>query len=182
MKGIVMNLLGEMVEQQFGMAEWNNILQDAGLTGAYTSSSLYDDNELYTLIGVMSKRQRVTADDLVYMFGQKMFPAFYLRYPELINQSKDFLTLLESIDSEIHVEVNKLHPGVITPKFRHRRLNDLQLILEYYSERKLCRLAEGLIDGAAKHYEQPYDLVHSPCTLHDGDHCGFLISLRSGNA
>jgi predicted hydrocarbon binding protein len=181
MKGIVMNLLGEMVEQQFGMAEWNNVLQDAGLSGAYTSSALYDDCELDTLVSVISKRHQVPAEDLVFAFGRSMFPAFHHRYPELINQFENFMSLLESIDSVIHVEVNKLHPGAITPIFRHTRLNDQQLILEYFSTRKLCRLAEGLIDAAAEHFGQPYDLVHSPCAQHGGDHCGFLISLRSEN-
>jgi predicted hydrocarbon binding protein len=181
MKGIVMNLLGEMVEQQFGMAEWNNVLEDAGLSGAYTSSALYDDSEFNTLVGVISMRQQMPVDDLVFAFGKSMFPAFYHRYPELINPCENFLKLLESIDSEIHVEVNKLHPGAITPIFRHKRLSDQQLILEYFSARKLCRLAEGLIDAAAEHYGQPYDIVHSPCARHGGDYCSFLISLRSGN-
>jgi hypothetical protein len=181
MKGIVMNLLAELVENQFGMAEWNAVLKDAGFTGAYTSSSLYPDGEMLALVGVISKRNQVPVDDLVFAFGRFMFPAFYRRYPALINQFDNFLVFLESIDSVIHVEVNKLHPGSITPVFRHQRLSDHQIRLEYHSERQLCRLAEGLIDAAAEHYKQPYDLVHSPCLRHGGPHCGFLISLRSEN-
>jgi hypothetical protein len=178
MKGIVMNLLAEMVESEFGMAEWNEVLQDAGLTGAYTSTGLYSDSELSTLAGFLSKRNQVPLDDLVFAFGRFIFPAFYQRYPALIDQFDSLLELLEALDLVIHVEVNKLHPGAVPPDFRCQRLSDHQVLLEYHSERQLCRLAEGMIEAAAEHYKQPYDLVHSPCLRHAGDHCGFLISLR----
>ena len=63
----------------------------------------------------------------------------------------------------IHVEVAKLYPGAVTPGFSESRRDDKTLHLTYTSERKLCRLAEGLIDGAAKHYGDDYVLTHSPC-------------------
>ncbi|MFT7131740.1 MAG: hypothetical protein ACI81O_000446 [Cyclobacteriaceae bacterium] len=33
MKGIIMNLLAEMVESHLGMEEWNKVLKAAGLDG-----------------------------------------------------------------------------------------------------------------------------------------------------
>jgi hypothetical protein len=177
MKGIIMNLLAEMVETTYGMAEWNDLLNDAGLSGVYTSASLYPDSEIMTLVDLLSKRKQVPVNDLVFAFGQFMFPAFHKRYPQLIDQFDDFLTLLESIDSVIHVEVNKLHPDAVTPVFRHERLNDHTIRLEYQSKRQLCRLAEGLIDGASQHFKQPMHLLHDPCSRDGADHCGFLVSL-----
>ena len=41
MKGIVMNILADMVEQQFGMSEWNEILSEIDAAGAYTAAVLY---------------------------------------------------------------------------------------------------------------------------------------------
>ena len=54
-------------------------------------------------------------------FGQFMFPAFYKRYPQLIDGHSNMLDFLESLDSVIHVEVVKLYPGAITPGFEPDR-------------------------------------------------------------
>jgi predicted hydrocarbon binding protein len=183
MKGIVMTLLAEMVENQLGMEEWNQVLKVAGLDGIYTSSVFYADAELLGLVSIISERNKIPADDLLFTFGEFMFPGFIARYPYLIEKVSDFLSLLESIDSVIHVEVKKMHPDATPPVFRHSRLGDNVLMLEYYSERRLCRLAEGLIAGAAQFYNVSYSLAHEPCLHRGDDHCGFLICLdASGSA
>jgi hypothetical protein len=96
----------------------------------------------------------------------------------LIDGHANMLDFLEGLDSVIHVEVAKLYPGAVTPGFSESRRDDKTLHLTYTSERKLCRLAEGLIDGAATHYGNDYELTHSPCYNEGGDHCGLLISLN----
>ena len=178
MKGIVMNILAEMVETQLGLEEWNAVLDEAEEPGIYTSTALYDDARLLKLVGIISNRNGIPANDLVFAFGQYMFPAFYQRYPELIDGHDNMLDFLESLDAVIHVEVVKLYPGAITPGFEPDRRSPNVLHLKYESDRNLCRLAEGLIEGAAKYFKHSYDLVHEPCG-HDGaDHCGFLVRLE----
>ena len=178
MKGVVMNILAEMVETQLGLEEWNGVLDEAGETGIYTSTALYDDARLLKLVGIISTRNGIPADDLVFAFGQYMFPAFYQRYPALIDGHDNMLDFLESLDAVIHVEVVKLYPGAITPGFEPDRRSQDVLHLKYESDRNLCRLAEGLIDGAAKHFEHSYGLVHEPCAHRGADHCGLLVSLE----
>ncbi|MDA8962480.1 heme NO-binding domain-containing protein [Congregibacter sp.] len=174
-----MNMLAEMVEDQLGLQEWNDVLLHANLDGVYTSSGLYHDSEMLKLVSIISERNNIPADDLVFAFGQFMLPGLVQRYPYLIEPMPDFLSFLESIDDVIHVEVKKLHPGAITPVFNHKRLAPHQLLLNYRSSRKMCQLAEGLISGAAKHFDTQYDLQHNPC-LHTGaDHCGFLITVNA---
>ena len=178
MKGIVMNILAEMVETQLGLEEWNAVLDEADESGIYTSTALYDDVRLLKLVGVISTRNDIPANDLVFAFGQYMFPAFYHRYPELIDGHANMLDFLESLDGVIHVEVVKLYPGAITPGFEPDRRSSKVLHLKYESDRNLCRLAEGLIDGAAKHFDHNYTLVHEPCAHRGADHCGILVSLE----
>ena len=43
MKGVVMNLLADMVETQLGMDEWNAVLDEAGEDGIYTATSIYEE-------------------------------------------------------------------------------------------------------------------------------------------
>jgi len=177
MKGIVMNLLAEMVESQLGIEEWDAVLDTADESGVYTATAIYEDARLLNLVSILSERNGIPANDLVFAFGQFMFPAFYQRYPSLIENHDNMLDFLESLDSVIHVEVVKLYPGAITPGFEPDRKSATQLFLKYESERNLCRLAEGLIDGAAKHFQHEYTLTHAPCA-HDGaDYCGLLVDI-----
>ena len=177
MKGIVMNILAEMVETQLGLEEWNTVLDEADESGIYTSTAIYDDERLLNLVGILSQRNNIPASDLVFAFGQFMFPAFYKRYPQLIDGHANMLDFLESLDSVIHVEVVKLYPGAITPGFEPDRRSQDQLFLKYESDRNLCRLAEGLIDGAASHFGHDYTIAHEPCAHHGADHCGLMVSL-----
>lgn len=179
MKGIVMNLLAEMVETQLGIDEWNQVLDAADESGIFTATAIYEDARLLQLVSILSERNHIAVDDLVFSFGQFMFPAFYARYPNLIDHHDNMLDFLESLDSVIHVEVVKLYPGAITPGFKPDRQNANRLFLKDESKRNLCRLAEGLIDGAAQHFSHQYRLTHSPC-LHEGaDHCGLLIDIAA---
>ena len=177
MKGIVMNLLAEMVEQKFGLEEWNAILEQAGYQGAYTSAGIYEDSELLDLVGVISSRSGISVDDLVFAFGEFMFPMFVERYPDLVDKNMHFLDFLETIDDIIHVEVKKLYPDAITPAFENLRHEPNKLELRYRSERQMCLLAEGLIKGAAEHFESAYQLSHSPCLKQGADYCGLVVEV-----
>ena len=177
MKGVVMNLLNEMVEETFGIEEWNAVLDEAGVSGAYTAAGLYEDAELLSLVSIISQRKDIPVPDLVYAFGEFMFPQFVKRYPGLIDSSMDFLDFLETIDGVIHVEVKKLYPDAITPAFQYERQAENKLLLNYSSSRQMCELAEGLIAGAATHFGVSYELSHSPCMHNGADHCGLLVTV-----
>ena len=81
MKGIVMNILAEMVETQLGLEEWNTVLDEADESGIYTSTAIYDDERLLNLVGILSQRNNIPASDLVFAFGHFMFPAFLQALP-----------------------------------------------------------------------------------------------------
>ena len=129
MKGVVMNLLADMVETQLGMQEWNDVLDEAGEDGVYTATSLYEDERLLNLVGIISRRNDIPVPDLVFAFGQFMFPAFYDRYPQLIDGHANMLEQCQV-------------PGAVTPGFSESRRDDKTLHLTYTSERKLCGLAD----------------------------------------
>lgn len=175
MKGIVMNLLNEMVEQELGLAEWNAALEATGYSGVYTAAGLYEDAELLSLVSVVSERSGISVPDLVFAFGKFMFPQFVERYPELVAEDLNFLDFLTTIDDVIHVEVKKLYPDAVIPGFEYTRRSENELELRYRSDRKLCKLAEGLIAGAAEHFSAEYQLEHDPCMLDGADHCGLLV-------
>lgn len=55
MKGIVFDLLEEIVVREHGDQMWDLLLEEAGVLGAYTTLGNYPDEELTALIAAASK-------------------------------------------------------------------------------------------------------------------------------
>ena len=50
MKGIIFNLLEEVVVDAHGERVWDTLLDEAGVSGVYTSLGSYDDAEIMSLV------------------------------------------------------------------------------------------------------------------------------------
>lgn len=167
MKGVIFNLLSELVQENFGLEVWDGLLQEAGQDGVYVSSESYPDEMLFSLVAIASEKSGIPANDLVRLFGEYMFPHFYKQNPHFFSADMTLKEFLLSVDRVIHVEVRKLQPDANLPKFEYVDEDDKELTMFYSSPRKLCMLAEGLIAGAAKHFNTEYSLSHDEC-MHDG--------------
>ena len=177
MKGIVFNYLGEMVEEQFGLEAWDSLLQSTGLNGHFIASDTYPDEQLFALVAAASEATGIDSKDLIREFGRFMLPNFKATNPQFFEGQTCLKEFLLTVDRVIHVEVRKLHPGAILPEFTYEDEADSELTMHYSSPRKLCFLAEGLIDASAEHFNTKYELNHSQC-MHDGaDHCTFKLKI-----
>jgi predicted hydrocarbon binding protein len=87
-----------------------------------------------------------------------------------------FKPFLLTLDQVIHVEVRKLYSDAGLPEFKYQDENDNELVMLYRSPRKLCALAEGLMAGAAKHFNSDYQLKHDICMHNGDDHCRFELT------
>ncbi|MBA2353710.1 MAG: heme NO-binding domain-containing protein [Acidobacteria bacterium] len=168
MKGIVFNLLEEVVSRRYGDDTWDQLLDAAGLDGAYTSLGNYPDAQLFALVAAASTALDVPAHAVVRWFGREAIPLMAQKYPVFFDrhtQTRPFLTTLNSI---IHPEVRKLYPGADVPDFVMDSSSPDLLRMDYMSARKLCAFAEGLIEGAAAHFGERVSITHDRC-MHRGD-------------
>lgn len=177
MKGVVFDIFRDMVEDNYGLEGWQNILDVAGSHGIYVSTKTYEDAELIGLVSAASKITLIPVTELVFSFGEYMVPNFYKRFPHLFDDAPSFIKFLISVDQIIHVEVRKLFPGAGLPTFDYSDEKPDALTMIYKSPRKLCHLAEGLISGSAKHFKQNYKMLHDPCMHTGSDHCVFQVQL-----
>lgn len=173
MKGMVFDMLRDMVEDQYGVDGWQAVLDGAESDGMFISTETYHDQALFDLVASAADVTGIAMNDLVYSFGQYMVSQFYQRFPQFFDCDNLFSFLL-SVDHLIHVEVRKLFPDAGVPEFKYNEQLPDKLTMIYQSPRKLCRLAEGLIDGSAQHFQQPYTLTHDIC-MHKGDDCCHLL-------
>lgn len=178
MKGVVFIAFNQMVEDQVGIDTWERLLNEVmpESDGIYTSVENYPDSELFNMVGALSKIVDVPVPTLVEQFGAYMFDVLNAKYPIFSEQQADFFSFIKSIDSVIHREVKKLYDQPSLPNLDCEDINEKTLAVTYRSPRKLCFLAEGLIRGAAKHYQVKYTLSHDQC-MHDGhEHCLLMLT------
>lgn len=176
MKGIIFNVLEEMVVERAGMGAWNAILARVPEDdGVYTAGASYSDKRLYELITAVSDQLKQPVTQIVTAFGTYLFGALVRRHPIFVEQTDDFETFLRSVESVIHGEVRKLYAAPNLPSFAYESCGDSALRMHYRSPRKMCLLAEGLVQGAAQFYGKKALIEHTVCMHGGADHCELMI-------
>jgi len=178
MKGAVFTIFQEMIEDKFGMECWEELLSKSDLPseGIYTSSDTYDDQEILSLVVALSEYSNLPVPDLVEAFGRYLFPALAHSLPPSMTDYPDLWSLLDAVDSVIHVEVHKLYPDAVTPKILvTERLGEDAIKLLYQSPRKMCLLAIGLVHQAAESYGDTVTIKHECCMSEGAEHCLLIV-------
>lgn len=175
MKGIVFQLLEEVVTAHHGSDTWDDLIDAAGVDGSYTSLGNYDDQDLGKLVSAASTALKVDGADVVRWFGREALPLLAQKYPQFFEPHTSARPFVLSLNRIIHPEVRKLYPGADTPEFVFVDDGDV-LTMEYRSARRLCAFAEGLIQGAASHYKEAVTIDHPECMHRGHPHC--RIQLR----
>lgn len=175
MKGVIFNILEELVIETSGISAWNTILEKLALQGIYTAGQSYPDEELLALVGEISAALNTPAAEVVGHFGEYLFHQLNQRYPEFTANQADLKAFLRSVHDVIHVEVRKLYETPNLPTIVCHEPDADTLVMEYRSPRKLCLLAEGLIRGAARYYKTPITMTHPVCMHSGASHCDLII-------
>lgn len=168
MKGVVFNLLEQVVVRKYGEAVWDSLLDATQLSGAYTSLGSYPDAEIEKLVGAASTALNIPPTEVLRWFGRAAMPLLASHYPQLFSQRDTARSFVMSVNSIIHPEVRKLYAGAACPHFHFEETPEGALLMGYNSPRKLCALAHGFIEGAGDHYRQVMQVDHPRC-MHKGD-------------
>ena len=160
MKGIVFTEFLEMVEDRFGLLVTDKIIEEDRFDskGAYTAVGTYDHQEMVILVENVSKEVDIPVGQLFQLYGQHFFHILVESYPRFFEGIPTAFDFLKSIENHIHVEVLKLYPDAELPHFEIQDVNLDQLEMTYYSNRKLYKFAQGLIEGCLTHYNEKASL------------------------
>jgi len=175
MKGVVFNLLEETVHRAHGPDVWDALIESAGVSGAYTSLGSYPDSEVEALIAAAMQALALDRNEVLRWFGQSAVPVLAERYPAFFDGPASAREFTAGVNTIIHAEVRKLYPGAICPHFRLSDREDGRLVMDYLSIRRMCALAQGLVEGAAAWYGEVVEIDHVACTQRGDPHCSFLI-------
>ena len=182
MKGIVFNLLADLVRRDFGDDAWDDLLDVAKASGSYTSLGTYEDEEMYRLVAAASAALQRTPGDILRWYGRGAMPMLAQKYPHFFAAPESTRPFLLTLNHIIHPEVRKLYPGAEVPEFAYPDSGADTLVMEYRSARQLCMLAEGFIAGAADHFGEDVAIEQSECMHRGDDRCVFRLTFAPAAA
>lgn len=174
MKGIVFNVLESYIDEKFGAGVFDKLVEESlpDNIDPFVGPGTYPDEQLFAIVGKALEVKKLELEPVLRDFGKFMFSALAKKYPVFVEPHDNPKDFIKTIDNIIHVEVKKLFPEAVTPKFSFFNDSDKKLSLKYESARKLFALAEGLIDGAGEHYQQPIKVIRKEENLETG-YCVF---------
>ena len=186
MKGVMFNLLEEVVTTQMGEDAWDRILDGAGIEGVYTSLGNYPDEELRRLLAVLSRQTGHSERDSLRWYGRLSMPFLVQRYPDFFEAHRSLRSLLLALNDVIHAEVRKLYPGADVPDFQFETPPGVAghdtLVIHYRSKRRLCPLAEGFIAGASDYFRERVAVTQSQCMLEGAKECTLVCRFEGRTA
>jgi hypothetical protein len=175
MKGVVFNLLEQLVARDHGEDTWDALLDESGLDGVFPSLGSYPDEHFEKLVRAAADEFATSPDDVIVWLGRNAVPLFAERYPQLFEPHDSTRSFVLTLNDIIHPEVRKLYPGADVPEFDFGS-RDEHLLMGYRSPRKLCSFAEGLLLGAGDHYRERLTIAQPRCMKRGDDHCVLEIA------
>lgn len=155
MKGIVFTEFLDLVEDKFGIEVVDEIIEESKLDsqGAYTAIGTYEFSEMLQLLQNLSKRTGNSIDELLLVYGEHFFAVLKNNYPQIMENYKDPIEMLSSIENHIHVEVRKIYPEAELPTFIVEKKDLNSLVMVYKSSRAMCYFGLGLINQTFNHFK-----------------------------
>ncbi|MEM7140827.1 MAG: heme NO-binding domain-containing protein [Actinomycetota bacterium] len=153
MKGVIFNVVEEVVTELYDEDTWDALLESAGVDGAYAALGNYPDEELIGIVVAGVEATGIEADTLVRVIGQHALKGLIERMPDSVEGAEDTFTFLRRVNDIIHPEVLKLYPQATPPAFTFHDHAE-GMVVHYRSGRNLPALAAGLIEGCADVFDQ----------------------------
>lgn len=158
MKGVIITSFLGWVEATRGVVTTDAIVVDAepalSTGGAYTAVGNYPAGDFTALVEALAAREGRTSDEILREFGIAAFPQLGSLHPSWLEGMDDLYSLLSSIETVIHTEVRKLYDDARPPLITARREEDGSIEVTYASHRDLVPMCQGLIEGAARHFDE----------------------------
>ena len=179
MKGIVFNLLEEVVIAHHGEDTWDTLLDAAGLDGTYTSLGSYPDADIGKLVAVAAKALGISEIEVQRWFGREAMPMLAKRYPGFLQATQ--------FDAQLRHQREQHHSSGGPQGLSGRRCADLR-----FHAGRGWKPADGLplppsplragarnfIEGAAIHFHETAEVDHLECMHHGKPQCLMRLAFR----
>ena len=177
MKGIIFNLTEKFITKKYGGDVLNEIISNCELENKdpYVGPGTYSDSDLIEIISKSCDRLSVSIDTFLINLGTFAFPELAKKMPQFVEPYDHPKSFLKTIHDTVHVEVKKVMKDARPPNFQYAEPAENELIITYYSERKLYAFMEGLIKGVAVYFETKIDQSKKIYSSNGTEYCDFHL-------
>ena len=172
MKGVINKGIQELVEARFGTEAWKAIKARAGCNEPFFAvGSDYSDQSTLDLVEAAAAVSGLPVRDILVEFGKFWVThtgaeTYASLYRLTGRTTREFLLNM----NRVHSIVSRHHPGATPPRFDFEECPDGRLLMHYRSERNLCTVFEGLIQGVGLHFGEDIRVRKTACKL-EGETC-----------
>jgi predicted hydrocarbon binding protein len=177
MHGLILVQLQKFAQQAIGPAQWREALAKSKLENtAYSAALAYDDSDAFELVNLAAQTLQIPIDEVLESFGRFLATELLRLYQRVIKPEWATLDIIENTETLIHSAVRASNPGASPPVLDAIRISEDELQLLYSSNRKLCKLAIGIIKGLADHYQELIEIQKDSCMLSGAPFCAFRLT------
>ncbi len=180
MKGIIFNLLEAFIVENLGEDKYDEIEDKCELqtTEPFVGPGSYPDEDILAIVISASDEFNISVDDFFRRWGRFCVPILAEKFPGFFEKSKTAKEFLSQVDNMHYTEVVKLYKDAVPPKFIYEDPGADKLIMHYTSERKLCHLMLGLIEGVGDQYETTIEIIQTKCLLEGDESCDIELTFK----
>ena len=180
MHGLIFVTWEKYLSDRFGSNFLHTYRNTIGETPANSplASRVYDDATLLAGVSVASRLSHFPADTLLREYGRYFLIngltshlcAYLLTQ---VNSGRDLLLTMR----EAHAQMRRVPDGLTPPVFGFEALSSYPngLTLIYNSNRQLCPVLFGAIEGAAERYKEKVQIIERTCMKQGAAECRFEV-------
>ncbi|MGN6592888.1 MAG: heme NO-binding domain-containing protein [Terriglobales bacterium] len=179
MKGLVFNVLEDVVVRMHGAGAWNATLAAAGRRGNFAALGDYDEIELESLVEVASHMLDVPAQQMLRWIGSESLSTLAERYPDIFIQFGHAYPPAARMAALLQSGLAILFTDESRPDFEVNLQPDGGLRVRCHSGRCLCTITQGFLEGAAAHYDLTAAISPIECVGRGNATCLSVLYLAS---
>ncbi|ELY83481.1 Heme NO binding domain-containing protein [Natrinema altunense JCM 12890] len=164
------------VVDTYGEDAWLAIQEEAAIEETvYVPVTVYPDGDVYEIARTAGALTEQSPRTILTQYGTWVLPALLETYNLHIDDEWDGLELIANIQ-QFHTSLRTRDMTTLTtPRIRSKRLDENRVQIIYDSDRKLCDVARGAIQGVAERFDEELVADERTC-MHEGDDaCRFDI-------
>lgn len=180
MHGIILKTLQDFVVDTYGEEAWFAVQEAADVEEkVYVPVTVYPDGDVYELVRTAGELTETNPRTILTEYGRWVVPPLLSTYDLHIDDDWTALELIANIQ-RFHTSLRTRDLSTFTtPRVKSEWLDRNRVRITYDSDRKLCDVARGAIEGVADHYEADLQYTETSC-MHEGDeNCQFVIERPS---
>lgn len=110
------------------------------------------------LAGRIPADDGVPSDSLACWLGRRTIPALRDSYPTLFSRHDDLASFVRGLGDDLPVAGIRRRPSSVPVSFRSVESPDGEILLRIEADCSMCALVQGVIAGAAVHYDEPVSI------------------------